>query len=422
MLAAAEAWGSLANGLYSAANSYGSAIAALSTGSWVGPSSTLMAGAAATYVAWMSRTAAAAEQTADQAMAAAAAYEAAFSATVPPEIVAANRIQLMVLVATNLFGQNTPAIAATEAQYSEMWAQDTGAMYGYAGSAASATQVMPFDSPQQTVNPAAAAAQSLTVGQAGATDAGSAQSVVSQFSQFFSAVPNQLAGLASADVIGSYSPTDILDVGADLIAFVVDAPMSPLGAISLPIDVIGAQTGIHSDDIISGWADLGFSPVGAGLPDLASATTSSSGMVSAGWNEANTVGGLSVPPTWTAATPAVRPVALALPQTSIGIDSQALTSSLGDAVGDMAMATAAGRALGDTLGARGGQRARAAIATRKPASAEPMTTDDDASTDTEPRIVVTGIAAEIREFAKLRDEGLISPEQYIEQRNRLLGL
>ena len=44
--------------------------------------------------------------------------------TVPPAVVAANRAQLATLVATNVFGQNTPAIAATEAQYAEMWAQD----------------------------------------------------------------------------------------------------------------------------------------------------------------------------------------------------------------------------------------------------------------------------------------------------------
>lgn len=33
-------------------------------------------------------------------------------------------------VATNILGQNTPAIAATETQYAEMWAQDAAAMYG----------------------------------------------------------------------------------------------------------------------------------------------------------------------------------------------------------------------------------------------------------------------------------------------------
>ena len=37
-----------------------------------------------------------------------------------------------------LLGQNTPAIMATEALYGEMWAQDAAAMYGYAGSSASA--------------------------------------------------------------------------------------------------------------------------------------------------------------------------------------------------------------------------------------------------------------------------------------------
>ncbi len=40
----------------------------------------------------------------------------------------------MTLIATNLLGHNTPAIAATEAQYVEMWAQDVAAMFGYAAS------------------------------------------------------------------------------------------------------------------------------------------------------------------------------------------------------------------------------------------------------------------------------------------------
>ena len=52
--------------------------------------------------------------------------------TVPPPVIAANRTQLASLTATNIFGQNTPAIAANEAQYGEMWAQDAAAMYGYA--------------------------------------------------------------------------------------------------------------------------------------------------------------------------------------------------------------------------------------------------------------------------------------------------
>ena len=95
---------------------YFSQISGLAGQTWFGPSSTRMAAAATPYVAWMQAAAAQAAQTSAQAYGAAAAYEAAFAMTVPPPVIAANRAQLMALVATNFFGQNTPAIAATEAQ------------------------------------------------------------------------------------------------------------------------------------------------------------------------------------------------------------------------------------------------------------------------------------------------------------------
>lgn len=104
MLAAAEAWESIAAELYSTANSYESVISGLTPGPWLGPSSAMMATAATSYLTWMSGTAGQAEQTATQVKAAAAAYEEAFAATVPPPVVAANRSQLMSLVATNLLG------------------------------------------------------------------------------------------------------------------------------------------------------------------------------------------------------------------------------------------------------------------------------------------------------------------------------
>ena len=128
----------------SAAASYSSVVSRLTGSSWQGPASTSMAAAAAPYAAWMNTTAAQAEQTAAQAQAAVTAYESAFSMTVSPAVIAANRAQLASLVATNILGQNTPAIAATEALYAEMWAQDAAAMYGYAGSSAAASQLTPF--------------------------------------------------------------------------------------------------------------------------------------------------------------------------------------------------------------------------------------------------------------------------------------
>ena len=135
---ASVAWNLLAAELDSAANQYQTTINVLADDDWRGPTSATMAAAVAPYISWMGTTGAQAEQAAAQASAAAAAYEAAFALTVPPPEIAANRAQLAMLVATNVLGQNTPAIAATEALYGEMWAQDAAAMYGYAGSSAAA--------------------------------------------------------------------------------------------------------------------------------------------------------------------------------------------------------------------------------------------------------------------------------------------
>ncbi|MCV7144802.1 PPE family protein [Mycobacterium riyadhense] len=157
LVAAAQAWDGLAAELNSAATLYQAVVAELTGEQWVGPSSMSMAEAAASYVSWMSATAAAAAQTASQLRSAVAAYEAAYLATVPPAEIEVDRALLAALVATNLFGQNSSAIAATEAQYAQMWAQDAAAMYGYAGASAGATMLTPFTAPAQHTDPAAMA-------------------------------------------------------------------------------------------------------------------------------------------------------------------------------------------------------------------------------------------------------------------------
>src|SRR5271163_2324664 len=195
MLAAAAAWATLAADLNSTAGSYQSVIAGLTAGPWLGPSSASMAAAAAPYVAWTRSTALQAEQAADQAKAAATAYETAFAETVPPPVVSANRSLLMALVATNIFGQNTPLIATTETQYAEMWAQDAAAMYGYAGSAASATTLAPFTSPASSTNADGEAAQGAAASQAVGT--GNVQNALSSLQQALAAVPGTLSNLAN---------------------------------------------------------------------------------------------------------------------------------------------------------------------------------------------------------------------------------
>jgi PPE-repeat protein len=82
----------------------------------------------------------------------AGAFEAAFAATVHPAAVAANRAQLVSLVGSNVFGQNTSAIAAIEAEYEQMWAQDVAAMVGYhAAASAAAGQLMPWQQLPQSL-------------------------------------------------------------------------------------------------------------------------------------------------------------------------------------------------------------------------------------------------------------------------------
>src|SRR5947209_16211448 len=153
MLAAAAAWEGLATELRTTASSFRSLVTGLTDGPWQGPAAASMAAAAASQVAWLSSTGVQAEDAAAQAVAAAGAYEAAFAATVPPPEIAANRALLTVLLATNFVGQNTAAIAATEAQYAEMWAQDAAAMYGYAGASAAAATLTPFAPAAQATDP-----------------------------------------------------------------------------------------------------------------------------------------------------------------------------------------------------------------------------------------------------------------------------
>ncbi|WP_369740320.1 PPE domain-containing protein [Mycobacterium servetii] len=89
-----------------------------------------MAAAAAPYTAWLSAAAVRAEGVGAQAKSVAALFETARAATVYPGLVAATRSRLVTLVLSNLFGQNAPAIAAAEAEYEQMWAQDVAAMAG----------------------------------------------------------------------------------------------------------------------------------------------------------------------------------------------------------------------------------------------------------------------------------------------------
>jgi PPE-repeat protein len=352
MLAAASAWDGLAAELGSAASTYGTVVSSLAEQSWLGPASASMAAAAAPYVTWMSTTGEQAEQTANQAKAAAAAYEAAFAMTVPPAVVATNRTQLATLVATNVLGQNTAAIAATEAQYAEMWAQDAAAMYGYAGSSAVAAQVTPFSSAPQTTNSAGQSAQAGAAAQASGTSTGSG--VQSALSQAMSTVPNSLQQLASpisSTASNPFAPgSNTATTGISGLFNMLDGQSGSAAGSFLSSGVMNGflsgnwvNPASISPAVTTAFGDIGFLAVaGQGLggmnPALLTGTTTAhaamgaaglsnvvpamgalgspnlgGSAVSAGVGRATLVGTMSVPHSWAAATPAASHAATASP-------------------------------------------------------------------------------------------------------------
>ncbi|HEU4360506.1 MAG TPA: PPE family protein [Mycobacterium sp.] len=349
MLTAATAWDGLAHELQSTAAVYGSVLTDLASTAWQGPSSAAMAAAATPYVQWMNATAAQAEQSAFQARAAAGAYEAAFSATVPPPVVAANRTLLATLVATNFLGQNAPAIAATDAHYAEMWAQDAAAMYGYAASSAAATQLTSFTEPPRTTsdktNGNAAASQS----------AANATHLLSQ-------VPNTLQNLTTNPSSWSAAVTE---ASSDLQTWMnnttnflktIDGPYSPLGVLrlfknwwqvssSLTSMSNGGQSLVsffNPKPITGALAPLLGSELLTGASAVHPAGVSSA--VSGAIGRAGVVGSLSVPASWASAAPAVKTMTTVLPAAvANAVPAMAVTAQDG-MFGQMALSSLAGRA------------------------------------------------------------------------------
>ncbi|KZS64610.1 hypothetical protein A4G27_20940 [Mycobacterium kansasii] len=303
LLAAAGSWDALAAELDTTAQTYESVVSGLTALDWYGPASESMTAKVAPYVGWLYTAATQTKQTAMQARAAAAAFDQAFAMTVPPPALAANRIQLMALIATNFFGQNTAAIAATEAQYTEMWAQDAAAMYGYATSSTAAAQLAPFSSPAQITNPAGLSAQNAAVAQANASAA-----ATDPVSQLVAAVSQALAGLQAA--VGNAIPEDLA---------VLDGILATYGTVGATQNIESFVSGIIGDESSFGLIPaVATEAVTEASPVLTAAqlpTSAGLGMgpnpVLASAGRAGSIGQLSVPASW--AAPATRTVAALSP-------------------------------------------------------------------------------------------------------------
>jgi PPE-repeat protein len=377
-------------------------------------------------VEWLSATAAQAEETAAQGRAAAAGYEAAFAMTVPPPEIAANRSLLAVLVATNFLGQNTPAIAATEALYAEMWAQDALAMYGYAGSSAAATVLSPFTSPAQNTDPGGAASQAAAVSQASGSAAGNVQGTISAVPQALSAAaaPAQtdpLTTLANLISVFFSAPTDLVTLFGII-------PMDALsGPVDLPIAYLGTIGGLRTDDTISGWEGTeGWPGTEDVPPEQFQASITNPGAIgasgpSASLGQANTIGALSVPSNWTVAAPEIRSVAMTSPLTGVSPTAAPLEAGSASGFNQMGIGGMAGQAMAGPPAAGDTQESNKPVThARLTGRAAAGAGDVEAEATPAPRTVVTGVAAAIRDIAKQRAQGYLTEQEYKEQKKRLL--
>jgi PPE-repeat protein len=374
LLAAAAAWDELAAELQSTAASYGSTVQSLSVGPWTGPSSVAMAAAATPYVAWMSATGAQAEQAATQAKLAAGAYETAFAATVPPPVIAANRSLLAALIATNFLGQNTPAIAATEAQYMEMWAQDAAAMYAYAGSSATASQLTPFTEPPQTTNTSAAPMQAAAVAQSSTV---SGSNTASQLSQLTTSVPSAAQSLTTTSTTTNAAATGIslppvppaLTEWNNIFSTIASGPYSLQGLSSIPGGPFLSFGQVYSyaqngQGLAAFGAPKAITGALAPLTSGATANLSSASVggapISGAIGKAALVGRLSVPQGWTEAAPAIRTLASVMPANLAAAPEAALAGE-GGAFSQMALSSLAGRAVAASATYSGGGAAAKAL-------------------------------------------------------------
>ena len=354
---AATAWEGLAGELQSTAANYQSVISGLVGGDWTGPSSEAAAAAAAPYVSWLSTTAGQAEQTASQARAAASAYEAALAAAVPPAEIAANRLQLLSLLQSNILGQNNASIAALEAEYAQFWAQDVAAITGYAGSSQAATTGLgSFTEAPQTTNGSGQATQ------AAATTAASAATA-----------PTGLEGLLEQiDAVSTNFLNQVSAVNADYTKFFTSALGSIPGGSTLATTWTNLYSFISSagsqatwTNVINSSSSMGISQWknffiyqpwnhGIGLGSL-NGGLSSPGHVAPGLGaraataaigSAQTVGKLSVPPSWAGATPAVRLAATALPDGAFAATAAPTTDIPLSLLNQSTMGSLTGGALG----------------------------------------------------------------------------
>ena len=299
LMAAATAYANLAAEVSATATQWESIVALLTGEQWTGGGSAAAAAAAQPIIAYLTETAATLEQAGAQATASAAAYEAAFAATVPPPVIAANRTLLATLVATNFLGVNSAAIAATEAQYAEMWVQDATMMAAYQVASAVSGVLTPVTPLTSTTNPATAAAADSAALAADST-VGTAQALggpITSAPLAATSIPVQSTGLLDSidQFLGTPFVLNAINGTVNTGAWFTMNAIPTAVSFGHTVGTVGSIPYALSDSV---------TPLAGGMvPGTMVGSVSGAG-ASAALGEASAVGGLSVPAGWNAAAPA----------------------------------------------------------------------------------------------------------------------
>ncbi|MGA7053462.1 MAG: PPE family protein, partial [Mycobacterium sp.] len=297
LIEASDAWQRLGTDLEESVRSYSPVLSSL-TEAWRGPSASAMTQAVGPYITWLRSTAQQCQRLSSSAQVAAAAFGSTLAAVVHPSQVSANRVRLAQLVATNRLGRNLAAIAETEAQYQDMWANNSAALYRYEATSAQAVPMSQFTSPPSIASPTGMAAQANAAATTATTAAPTTASILSSLETFdpqagwvglvnqyvnqfiSSGFPINLLSYAaqntSAQALQSVAP----DIGAGLsegesalgtASAELSGAVRALGAAQAPTALMGA--GVKVGNIMAPPAVVGLLPAGQTPVQLASQVT-----------------------------------------------------------------------------------------------------------------------------------------------------
>jgi PPE-repeat protein len=328
LMAASTAWNDLAADLESTATQYQTLVTNLVTGAWLGPSSARMASATAPYIAWLQGTAASAAQTGAQAEAAAGAYQTAYASMVPLPEIAANRALLAELVSNNFLGQNTGAIATTEANYLDMWIQDALGMDTYQVNSAAATTALPAQVAAPQV--ASGAAPAAVTAAASPADASAIiEGLLDDFADLFGytgAAPTALDAGSLTTWFGGVATAIAANPSAALLPVQATYYMGMLSSTparmfmssgSSSSSAASSTLASSSDALLENVGKFIDGKMGGVVSGVSGQLASWGSKISAGMAAAQHLGGLSVPNAWHGMAPEMARAAPIMPETSV---------------------------------------------------------------------------------------------------------